>query len=96
MRILRCATAVAALALALQVTSTAAQVRAGGPPAPPATPRDAAPIDVTGYWVAIVNEDYRWRMVTPPKGDYASVPLSDEGKKVADSWDPSKDGQCEA
>ena len=98
MRILRCATAVAAaaLALALQVTSTAAQVRAGGPPAPPATPRDAAPIDLTGYWVSIVNEDYRWRMVTPPKGDYASVPLSDQGKKVADSWDPSKDGQCEA
>ena len=97
MRIIHGAALALVLALGLYVTSTAAQVRAGGPPAPPpATPRDAAPIDVTGYWVSIVNEDYRWRMVTPPKGDYASVPLSDEGKKVADSWDPSKDGQCEA
>ena len=96
MRIIHCAVVALALALALHVTSTAAQVRAGGPPAPPATPKDAAPIDVTGYWVSIVNEDYRWRMVTPPKGDYASLPLNDEGKKVADTWDPSKDGQCEA
>jgi hypothetical protein len=51
---------------------------------------------VTGYWVSIVNEDWRWRMVTPPKGDYASVPLNDEGRKMADTWDPSKDGQCDA
>jgi hypothetical protein len=72
-----------------------AQARGGGPP-PPATPRAAAPIDLTGYWVSIVNEDYRWRMITPPKGDYASVPLTPEGRKVADTWDPSKDGQCEA
>jgi hypothetical protein len=77
----------------------------GAPPAPqgpgrgeaaPQTPRDAAPIDLTGNWVSIVNEDWRWRMVTPPKGDYASVPLNPEGRKVADSWDPSQDGRCEA
>jgi len=74
----------------------APQGRAGGPPAPPATPKEAAPIDLTGYWVSIVNEDYRWRMITPPKGDYSSVPLNDEGKKLADTWDPSKDGRCEA
>ena len=30
-------------------------------------------------------------MLTPPKGDYASVPLNPEGKKVADTWDPAKD-----
>jgi hypothetical protein len=35
-------------------------------------------------------------MVTPPKGDYASVPLNDEGRRVADQWDPSRDGACEA
>jgi hypothetical protein len=63
---------------------------------PPPTPRAAAPIDLTGYWVSVVNEDYRWRMITPPKGDYASLPLTDEGRKVADSWDPSQDGRCEA
>ena len=74
-----------------------AQGRGGGqPPQPPASPRAAAPIDLTGYWVSIVNEDYRWRMITPPKGDYASVPLTEEGRKIADTWDPSKDGRCEA
>jgi hypothetical protein len=66
------------------------------PPPPPPTPRAAAPIDLTGYWVSIVNEDWRWRMVTPPKGDYSSVPLNDAGRKLADTWDTSKDGRCEA
>ena len=65
-------------------------------PTPPASAREAAPIDLTGQWVAIVNEDWRWRMVTPPKGDYASVPLNDEGRRVADQWDVSQDGRCEA
>jgi hypothetical protein len=60
------------------------------------SPQAAAPIDLTGYWVSIVNEDWRWRMVTPPKGDYASVPLNDEGRKVADTWTPAMDGRCEA
>ena len=66
--------------------------RQGGAPAP--APRDAAPVDLTGYWVAVVTEDWRWRMVTPPKGDYASVPLTAEGRKVADAWDPATDGSC--
>jgi hypothetical protein len=62
--------------------------------APPPTPQAAAPIDLTGYWVSIVTEDWRWRMVTPPKGDVASVPLNPEGIKVANSWDPATDGSC--
>jgi hypothetical protein len=53
-------------------------------------------VDLTGYWVSVVTEDWRFRMVTPPKGDYASVPISAEGRRVADTWDPSKDGLCEA
>ena len=57
----------------------------------PGTPRAVAPIDLTGTWVSIVTEDWRFRMVTPPKGDYASVPLNPEGKKVADTWNPAKD-----
>jgi hypothetical protein len=90
-----------AIALVLVLAALAAS-RAGGQPAPaarlapPASPRQAAPIDLTGQWVAIVNEDWRWRMVTPPKGDYASVPLNDEGRRVADQWDTSQDGRCEA
>lgn len=70
--------------------------RAGGAPAAAATPQSTAAIDLTGNWVSVVNEDWRWRMVTPPKGDYASVPLNDEGRKVADTWTEAKDGQCQA
>jgi hypothetical protein len=68
--------------------------RGGGPPQPPQTPQAAAPIDLTGYWVSVVTEDWRWRMVTPPKGDFASVPLNAEGTKVGNSWDPATDGSC--
>ena len=57
----------------------------------PATPRAAAPVDITGLWVSVVTEDWRWRMRTPPKGDYASVPLNAAATKVADSWDPAQD-----
>jgi hypothetical protein len=38
-------------------------------PAATAAPRDTAPFDLTGYWTAVVTEDWRWRMVTPQKGD---------------------------
>ena len=60
-------------------------------PAPPKSPRQAAPIDITGYWVSLVTEDWRFRMVTPPKGDYPGMPMNAAGKKIADSWDPAKD-----
>ena len=55
------------------------------------TARTGAPIDLTGYWVAVITEDWRWRMLTPPKGDYASIPLNMAAKKVGDAWDPAKD-----
>lgn len=59
-----------------------------------------APIDITGYWVSIVTEDWRYRMMTPAKGDYPSIPVTPEGRKVADAWDPAKDeaagNQCKA
>jgi hypothetical protein len=59
---------------------------------PPRSPKDAAPIDMTGYWVSIVTEDWRFRMLTPSKGDYPDItPLNDAGKKIADAWDPAKD-----
>ena len=68
--------------------------RAGGcgaPQGPPPTAQAQAPIDLTGYWVSIVTEDWRWRMLTPAKGDYASVPLNAEGQRVAGMWDLDKD-----
>jgi hypothetical protein len=55
------------------------------------SPKEAAPIDMTGYWVSVVTEDWRFRMVTPPKGNYSGVPLNAEGRKLADMWDPAKD-----
>jgi len=58
---------------------------------PAMTPKQAAPIDMTGYWVSVVTEDWRFRMVTPPKGNYSGVPLNAEGRKLADTWDPAKD-----
>jgi hypothetical protein len=63
-------------------------------------PKAIAPIDLTGYWVSVVTEDWLYRMVTPDKGDYSAVPLNPEGRKLADAWDPSKDeaagNQCKA
>jgi hypothetical protein len=56
-----------------------------------ATPMASAPIDLTGYWVAFVTEDWRYRMVTPPKGDYDGVPMTPEARKVADGWNPAAD-----
>ena len=55
------------------------------------TAKAAAPIDLTGYWVSVVTEDWRFRMMTPAKGDFPSVPLNAEGRKVAEAWDPAKD-----
>ena len=62
----------------------------------PTTPRASAPIDLTGYWVSVITEEWLWRMTTPQKGDYTSIPLSDAGRQVANSWDPATDGSCKA
>jgi len=64
------------------------------------TAKAASPSDFTGYWVSVVTEDWLYRMVTPAKGDYSSVPINPEGRKVADAWNPAKDeaegNQCKA
>jgi hypothetical protein len=57
----------------------------------PLTPKAGAPIDLTGYWVSIVTQDWRYRMVTPTKGDYQAVPMNADARKVADAWDPAAD-----
>ena len=69
-----------------------AQGRGGGRGAqPPPNPKAAAPIDLTGYWVSVVTEDWRYRMVTPAPGDYQGVPMTGEARKIADTWDPAKE-----
>jgi hypothetical protein len=80
-----------AFLIALPAAALAQPPGRGGPPAPPKTPKDAAPVDLTGYWVSVVTEDWRWRMVTPIKGDFASLPLNPEGRRVGLLWDPAKD-----
>ena len=87
----------AGLAAALTFSQGVLAQRPQGPrgargPQMPQTGQQAAPIDLTGYWVSIVTEDWRWRMLTPPHGDYASVPINPAAKKIADTFDPSKYG----
>lgn len=96
----RCLT-LSAIATLLIAAPVVLQAQFGAPP--PQAPRPAktiAPEDITGYWVSIVTEDWRWRMVTPAKGDFTSIPLNQEARKVAMAWDPDKDiaagNQCKA
>ena len=58
---------------------------------PPPTGKAAAPFDPTGYWVSLITNNWRFRMVPPAKGDYAGIPISVAGKKIADAWDPAQD-----
>jgi hypothetical protein len=63
----------------------------GGAPAQAQTAKAAAPIDLTGYWVSVITEDWRYRMVTPSKGDYQGVPMTPAARMIADAWDPAKE-----
>ena len=85
-----------ALGLALATSLVAQQ-----PAAPaPGSARAAAPLDLTGVWVSVVTEDWRWRMTTPARGDALGIPVNAEGQKVADAWDYARDmaagNQCKA
>ena len=65
--------------------------RGGAPAGPPPTAKALAPFDPSGYWVSVITEDWRYRMVPPAKGDYQAVPMNPEGLKIANAWDPAKD-----
>ena len=68
-----------------------AMAQAPAPTSDAPTPKAAEPSDLTGYWVSLITEDWRIRMLTAPKGDYYGIPLNAEGKRVADTWDAAKD-----
>lgn len=53
--------------------------------------REAAPFDITGHWVSLITDDWVYRMITPAKGDYSYVPLNEDGRRMADTWDPARD-----
>src|SRR5262245_18180352 len=69
-------------------TAVRAQQQGGGSARPA---RDAAPIDVTGYWVSYVTENWRYRMVTPAKGEYRRIPVSPAALPLINGWDPAAD-----
>jgi hypothetical protein len=86
--------------IAAFVTLSALSLGAAAQPPAASTAKASAPIDITGYWVAFVTEDWRFRMITPRKGDYQPVPMTPEARKIADAWDPAADeasgNQCKA
>jgi hypothetical protein len=77
-----------------------AQGRGQNAPPPPPAGKVAAPFDITGYWVSLVTDDWRYRMLTPPKGNVDYLPVTAEARRVANTWDPAKDvaagEQCKA
>jgi hypothetical protein len=79
------------LALIAIATAYAQLGPAPAKPKPARNAKEAAPVDLTGYWVSVITEDWRWRMVTPPIGDFAGIPLTAEGRKIGNAWDPAKD-----
>jgi hypothetical protein len=85
----RLGAAVLAIAALAVVPAAAQRGGAGGQNAAPA--RTTAPLDLTGQWVSLVTDDWRWRMVTPPKGDVLYLPVNDAGRRAAEQWDPAKD-----
>jgi hypothetical protein len=60
--------------------------------APMLTARQGALIDLTGYWVSIVDQDWRFRMMTAAAGDTEGIPVNAEGLRVAKAWDWRRDG----
>jgi hypothetical protein len=85
---------IAALCLAFVPSLHAQQRGQRGQRGGAQTPRSAAPADLTGYWVSVVTEDWEFRMVTAPKGEFGglgSIPINDEGRHAAETWDPAKD-----
>jgi hypothetical protein len=85
-----CVAASIVLALAQVGTAAAAQKPGSGLPPPAARP------DLTGYWVSVVTQDWRFRMITPGPGEYAGIPINQAAKAVADAWDPARDEAANA
>ena len=84
--------------VAMPCTDAIAQDR-DGQGEPLQTPREIAPADFTGYWDAIVVEDWRYRMLPPLRyqddplrlGEQYGIPINAEARGIALAWDPSAD-----
>jgi len=82
---------VALVGLACGAALSPGHAQRGGVALPPPAASASPAIDLTGYWVSVVTEDWKFRMVTPSPGEYGGVPLTPEGRRVADTWDPAAD-----
>jgi hypothetical protein len=89
MRAALSAAVLAVLGLVVVEPAVAAQPPAASTPAQ--SPKAAAPIDLTGQWVSVITEDWRWRMVTPLRGDFANIPVNAAARAVGEQWDPARD-----
>ena len=92
------------LALFLATGNLQAQGRGN---APPPTPKAQAPFDMTGYWTAVITEDWHQRMLTAVKNDMGSgtfatgfggrgigggnIPYNGAARQVMEAWDPARD-----
>jgi hypothetical protein len=90
----------AGIVLVLLALGVPASVRGQGGAASSPRARDVAPIDLTGYWVSYVTENWRYRMVTPAKGEYRRIPASPAALPIINAWDPIADqkagNQCKS
>jgi len=68
----------------------------GGRGGPPPTAKAMAPIDLTGYWTAVISEDWHVRMLTQPKGDFGigapgAIVIPGRGGAVGSGANPAED-----
>src|ERR1700683_3394040 len=77
--------------MSIRTTAVTLLLLAMGSSAAPKTPKEAAPIDLTGSWVSVVTEDWRWRMLIPKKGDgckpYGAAALMRVPGRLQISWE---------
>jgi len=67
----------------------------------PLSAKAMATVDLTGYWVSLVTEDWYSRMKVPDKeADVAGIPATALALDSAKAWDPGKDeargNQCKS
>src|SRR5215471_4383649 len=88
---MRASAAIVLSAMLATSVHTLARGQSRGASASASGARASASFDLTGYWTSVVTQDWRWRMVTPARGDYGSIPITLDAKKAGDAWDPSAD-----
>lgn len=75
-----------ALAAAIVLAAAAASAQQASQ-----TGRATAPFDITGYWVSLVTDDWRYRMQVPPRGNVDYLPVTPAAVAAANAWEPAAD-----